>query len=242
MKQPLPKNSNSKQKSRHYRCLACGTDRNMRARKYCSLECRQKLRYALNIRTGLLRALNTRYATFYFTADVIVMDVLPYNRNEIFSFIYPRKTDTKPADDFRRMANMLGRVWWNEKNRTNKSYKANRLVFTKAKREGTRIDRFQLVERKVPSVKNAALVTLQLSKTDLDSTALYDRIKRAYRMQAKKHHPDRGGDAEMFLKLHQAYEELLRWAESPTFIHRRGFPDKWFYEGSKNSWIQPTPR
>ena len=39
----------------------------MKRRKYCSIECRQRLRYNLNLRTGLLRALNTRYATFYFT-------------------------------------------------------------------------------------------------------------------------------------------------------------------------------
>ena len=227
---------------REYRCLSCGTTANMGTRKYCSLECRQKLRYTLNIRTGLLRALNTRYATFYFTADFIVMDVLPYDTHEIFSFIFPRKPHAKPSDDFRRMTNMLGRVWWDEKNRTNKKYKATHLVLTKASRDRTVATQIQPIERKVPTVKNAALIALKLSKTDLNSTALYDRIKKAYRMQALKHHPDRGGTADMFRKLHHAYEELLQWAESPTFISRKGFPDKWFYEGERNRWIQPTPR
>jgi len=60
------------------RCLSCGTTRNMARRKYCSLECRQRLRYNLNLRTGLLKALQTRYATFYFTDFKIILDVLPY--------------------------------------------------------------------------------------------------------------------------------------------------------------------
>ena len=49
------------------RCLSCGTTENMGTRKYCSVVCRKKLRYQLNVRTGLLKALNARYATFYFT-------------------------------------------------------------------------------------------------------------------------------------------------------------------------------
>ena len=241
MKQPVLKPSRSKRKY-HQGCLACGTTWNMGGRKYCSLECRQKLRYTLNIRTGLLRALNTRYATFYFTPEFIVLDLLPYDALEIFSFISPRRPNNKPADDFRRMANMLGRVWWDEKNRTNKNYLASRLVLTKANRDHTEPARIRPPSCKIPTVKNSTLVALQLSKNDLHSSALYARIKKAYRLQAKKHHPDRGGNADMFRKLHQAYEELLSWAESPTFINRRGFPDKWFYDGYNNRWVQPTPR
>ena len=213
----------------------------MGTRKYCSLDCRQKLHHTLNARTGLLKALNTRYATFYFTAEVIVMDVLPYDAREIFSFIYPRNLQNKPVDDFRRMANTLGRVWWDEKNRTNKKYLAARLVLTKANRDQTDLAGIRPPAKKIPTVKNTALVMLKLSKSDLDSAGPYERIKQAFRAQAKKHHPDLGGDAEMFRKLHRAYEELLLWAESPTFISRRGFPDKWFYDGDKNRWVQPTP-
>jgi len=241
MKPSTTKASQSKRK-REYRCLACGTTREMGTRKYCSLDCRQKLRHTLNIRTGLLKALNTRYATFYFTGAFIIMDVLPYDTREIFSFIYPRNSRKKPADTFRQMANVLGRVWWDEKNRTNRNYLATRLVLTKANRDHTKAVNIQPPEKKIPSVKSTSLVALQLSKADLDSAALYTRIKKAYRLQAKKHHPDRGGSAEMFRKLHHAYQELLQWAESPTFINRRGFPDKWFYDGDKSRWTQPTPR
>ncbi len=86
--------------SPQYRCLSCGTSENMRRRKYCSVECRQRLRHNLNLRTGLLRALNTRYATFYFTETVIILDVLPYGSAELFSYIFPRTPGRKPVDDF----------------------------------------------------------------------------------------------------------------------------------------------
>jgi len=46
-----------KDNGRIRRCLSCGTTDNMKRRRYCSLECRQKLRHNLNIRTGLLQAL-----------------------------------------------------------------------------------------------------------------------------------------------------------------------------------------
>jgi hypothetical protein len=103
-------------------CLSCGTTLKMGLRRYCSIECRQRLRRTLNIRTGLLKALNTRFATFYFTAEMILLDVMPFGAAEIFSFIYPRSTRVKPATDFCRMANMLGNAWWAEKRRTNRHY------------------------------------------------------------------------------------------------------------------------
>ncbi len=114
------------------RCLSCGTSENMRLRKYCSIECRQRLRYNLNLRTGLLRALNTRYATFYFTEFIIILDILPYGSEELFSYIFPRTSGRKPVEDFCTMSNVLGNAWWAERNRTNKRYLASRLVLEKA--------------------------------------------------------------------------------------------------------------
>ncbi len=37
-----------------------------------------------------------------------------------------------------------------------------------------------------------------------------------------------------------AYEDLLSWTENPTFLKKRGFPDKWFYDGYRNKWLQPS--
>ena len=213
----------------------------MGRRKYCSVKCRQRLRRTLNMRTGLLRALNTRYATFYFTPNVIVMDLMPYGSREIFSFMFRRTPTEKPVDDFCRMANLLGNTWWAEKRRTNKNYLASRLLFDHAKRHQPTKTAVNPVEVKIPTVRHRSLVHLKLTRDDLDAPHLHTTIKKAYRTQAKRHHPDTGGDATVFRRIHQAYQDLLDWAEHPTFVRRRGFPDKWFYNGHTNRWVQPAP-
>ena len=222
------------------RCLSCGTTENMGRRKYCSLACRQRLSHSLNIRTGLLKALNIRYATFYFTDPIIMLDVLPYGSVDIFSFLFPRVNYRKPADDFCRMANLLGNAWWSERRRTNKRYLATRHVLEIACRKDGRGESLRPFEIRKPTRMAKSLTCLKLTRSDLDSSELNQVIKSAYRRQVKIHHPDQGGDAAVFRRIQQAYEELLQWSENPSFIWQRGFPDKWFYEGHMNRWIQPT--
>ena len=222
-----------------YRCLACGTTENMGRRKYCTTDCRQRLRLKLDARMGLVQALNTRFATFYFSESMIMMDLLPYGTNEIFSFFYPRSPGRKPAEDFAQMANLLGDIWWAEKRRTNKRYLASERVLDCAEKIRHDTTCVRPLLWNVFNVKKQYLTQLKIAKTDLWSPELTQLVKSAYRQQAKVHHPDLGGDAETFRKLHQAYEEMVQWSERPTLIRRRGFPDKWFYDGEKNRWIQP---
>ena len=222
------------------RCLSCGTSQNMYRRRYCSIECRRRLRHNLNIRTGLLRALNTRYATFYFTEIIVIMDVLPYGSSELFSFLYPRSKDKKPVEDFITLSNLLGNVWWAERQRSNKRYLANQSILEKANSKNIDSKTIRPIEIKEPARMAKSLTFLKLNKADLGSPKLQRVIKRAYRQQAKKHHPDQGGDSATFRKIHEAYQQLVEWSENPVFISRRGFPDKWFYYGSNNRWIQPA--
>lgn len=42
----------------------------------------------------------------------------------------------------------------------------------------------------------------------VDKTASKDEIKKAFRKMSLKHHPDRGGDAEQFKKINEAYQIL----------------------------------
>ncbi len=214
----------------------------MGRRRYCSIECRQRLRYSMNIRTGLLRALNTRYATFYFTETLIILDVLPYGSGELFSYIFPRTPDRKPVEDFCTLCNILGNEWWAERNRTNKRYLASRLVLEKAASKNADQSPIRPMDVKKPARVAASLSFLKLKKKDLDSPELHHKIKSAYRKQAMRHHPDLGGDAAGFRKLHEAYEQLLGWLENPVFVRRRGFPDRWFYDGATTRWVQPAPR
>lgn len=207
------------------------------------MACPQHLLASLNRRTGLLQALSARYATFYFTDFVIIMDILLYGTEQIHSYMLPRSSGSKPVEDFRILSNILGNLWWNEKHRTQKRYLASRQVLQKAYKDKTSRDAVLPHKHKVPSIKASSLIQLELDIHDLTQTDLEWKIKSAYRRQALKHHPDLGGSPETFLKIQQAYEKLCQWARRPTFIHRRGFPDKWLYEAAGNRWIKPiVPR
>jgi len=223
------------------RCLSCGTTENMKRRRYCSIECRQKLRHNLNIRTGLLQALQTRYATFYFTETHIAIDILQYNSTELLSFVFPRSNGKKPVDDFTRMFNLLGNAWWEEVRRTKKRYLATRHILAKASPIDGDVNSVRPLEVREPARMARSMTTLKLRQKDLYSSDLQQIIKRAFRRQAKRHHPDQGGNPALFRKLRDAYEQLIRWAANPTFTTRRGFPDKWFYEGGLDRWTQPAP-
>jgi predicted nucleic acid-binding Zn ribbon protein len=225
-----------------HHCLSCGTVEIKKSRKYCSIRCRQNLRQKLNTRSGLLQALNTRYATFYFSDRLIIMDVLPRGYKEIFRYTQFRTSGEKPAEDFSKMTNMLGSAWWAEEKRTTKKYLASRHVLELAKKQAVSIMSFRPKIMNIATIKNETLNCLEIDKAELRSADLKKIIKDAYRRQAKIHHPDIGGNAKIFLKLHNAYKELLQWAENPTFIRRRGFPDKWFYDGENQKWVQPIPQ
>ena len=220
-------------------CLSCGTTEGMKNRRYCSLKCRQQLRQKLNTRIGLLQAFNTRYATFYFSATMIILDVVPYGIKEIFRYSSMRSAGNAPAVDLSQMTNILGNVWWEEEQRTTKKYLASRHVLELAERIAITpvLMRPKLI--KVPTIKTTAMNYLEIDRADINSDELSKIIKNAYRRQAKIHHPDHGGKPQTFRKLHAAYVELLRWADNPTFIHRRGFPDKWYYDGENKKWVQP---
>lgn len=226
---------------RKHRCLSCGTEEISGRRRYCSIECRQTLRFKLNLRTGLMSALRIRFATFHFSEFLIIMDMLPYGSKDTISFVYPRTKGKKPADDFSKMANALGDMWWSVKRRTNKHYIASRHVIEKAAKNRTPLRSVKPLELRRPAVKDRALLNLRLGKADLYSSELSSIIKNAYRQQAKINHPDIGGSTEAFRKVHEAYEELSRWAKNPTFVTTKGFVDKWFYDGDKNKWVQPAP-
>jgi hypothetical protein len=213
----------------------------MRRRKYCSVACRQRLHYKLQVRTGLLKALQTRYATFHFDDRVIVLDILPYGRQEIFSFLFARRPGVAPADDFSQMANVLGSDWWAERRRTHKKYRASQHLLRHARQGAADIHAVMPVEERRAVIKDKLLIQLKIDRKELDSHDLDKVLKKAYRQQAKRHHPDRGGKPDAFRRLQKAYETLMEWAENPSFTRRRGFPDKWFYDGETNRWVQPVP-
>ncbi|CAF5202205.1 unnamed protein product, partial [Rotaria magnacalcarata] len=58
----------------------------------------------------------------------------------------------------------------------------------------------------------------------IDREATLPEIKRAYRDLSKKHHPDRGGDAEMFKEIAKAYKTLTD-EEAKENWRKYGNPD-----------------
>jgi len=110
---------------------------------------------------------------------MIIMDVLPYYSKEIFSFIYPRSTGKKPAEDYCILSDILGNTWWAEKKRTNKNYLATRLLLENAKRNDPAFCAVIPPEIKIPAVKKASLIHLKLGKSDLNSPELEKIIKSA---------------------------------------------------------------
>jgi hypothetical protein len=223
------------------RCLSCGTTQNIKNRRYCSIKCRQNLRQKLNMKNGLLQALNARYATFYFSDTIIILDIVPNGIKEIFRYVSKRKAGNNPAADFSIMTNHMGEAWWAESRRTNKKYLASQYVLKLATRhdisEGSQRPR----SIRIPSIKTEVLNCLEIKKADLSSHELKNIIKNAYRRQVKIHHPDMGGQPATFRKIHGAYKELIHWADNPMFTRRRGFPDKWYYNAESEKWLQPTP-
>jgi len=244
MNAPVPYTSHDRRGSESsHRCLSCGTTRNMGRRKYCSPYCRQRLLFKLNQQTGLLRTLNTRYATFHFSDHDVALDILPYGEEDIFSCTRSRALGRLPADEFSAMAVILGNTFWDGVRKTRKRYLACRHVLSRSTRNRVSLQSVRPQISCVPVVRKEVLVLLELRIGDLMDTERRRIIKAAFRRQAKEHHPDHGGDARSFLKIHEAYETLLKWAREPTFTLRRGFVDRWFYEGGANRWIQPmAPR
>ena len=127
--------------------------------------------------------------------------------------------------------------------RTNRQYLASRHVLMQASPQDSSIKSIQPEVVKIPAVKGGGkpLVYLKLDRETLHSKTLKQVIKSAYRRQARIVHPDMGGDEKTFRKIYQAYRDLMTWADEPSFLKRSGFPDKWFYDGHKNRWVQPTP-
>ena len=214
----------------------------MRNRRYCSIRCRQHLKQKLTTRNGLLEALNARHATFYFTDKMIVMDVLVRDIKEIFRYTAHRTKGSRPADDFAKMANRLGDAWWAEERRTKKKYMASRKLLDLADRQDASEGMVRPRLIKVANVRAESLQFLGIGKAELGSHELPKLIKSAYRRQVKIHHPDAGGETKTFRKINEAYQELMRWSDHPLFIRRRGFTDKWYYDGAHQKWIQPVPR
>lgn len=227
------------QKYRQKRCLSCGSALNKGRRRYCSQDCKDTLVFWLGWFSDILRPVRAMYATFYFTESKLILDVLPYASKEVSTYIYTRTPGKRPAQDIKDMVLELNEAWWNEKKRTKCRWHASEHVLDKGQKNLVGPEAVKPVVKKGAFMVKKHLTHLKIKTDNLTLSELERKIKSAYRKQAMEHHPDRGGDEEMFKRISEAYYELSKWLENPSYRTRRGVPGKWCYYGSKRKWVTP---
>lgn len=224
------------------KCRSCGTTRIGAGRRYCSRECRQQMAWVLSLSNGLLRAFNARYAAFCFDKSFVVLDVLPVWSSRISRFLSRRRSGKKPAEDLKRLILQSGDEWYRlVNNRTSRSVAAL-CILRKNHNQAVAPGSIKPDERKRPRLsrhERESMKLLKLKLEELFSAGHAARIKTAYKKLAKIHHPDVGGDAEEFKKLHEAHQQMLLWAEDPHFTSRKALTDCWSYDGATNRWSPP---
>jgi hypothetical protein len=236
----LVKYSGSHKKSR--RCLACGTDRIKRGRRYCSDDCRKQMNWVLSLSKGLLKTFNSRYAAFSFTHEHVILDVLPVWSREISRFMRRRNSGCKPAEDLKNLILDSGREWYHLVHNNNSRSYASLCLLTKTnnkKLDPSRIKPPKKTSPRLTKQERDYLKVLNLERKDLDSRENLARIKAAYKRMAKKFHPDLGGDEEKFKRLNEAHKQMLLWTENPHYTSRKALHDCWSYDGATNRWSPP---
>jgi len=224
------------------RCLACGTTDMKRGRRYCSMECREQMRWVLSLSKGLLRTFNARYAAFSFTTDYVVLDVLPIWTSGVSRFIGHRTPGRKPAVDLKSLILESGEEWYGLLDRRNsRSVASLHLLHDNHKPhlDPKSIKPARKSRPRLSRLENDCLKILKIEREVLSSKSCTSTIKSAYKRLAKRHHPDKGGDEETFKRLNEAHQQMLMWAENPQYTCRKALLDSWSYDGSTNRWTPP---
>jgi hypothetical protein len=224
------------------RCLACGAEDIAPRRRYCSPECREQTLWVLSLSKGLLRTFSARYAAFSFTSQHVILDVLPIWSNGISRFVCKRNQGKKPAEDLKHLILESGKEWYDlVDNHTSRSYASLSLLQAKCQKtlDPKTIRPNSKTRPRLTKGERDSLRILNLDVNVLSSECCMIKIKSAYKKMAKVHHPDAGGDAEMFKRLNEAHQQMLVWAENPQFTSRKALQDCWSYNGATNRWAPP---
>ncbi|WP_027369911.1 J domain-containing protein [Desulfovermiculus halophilus] len=221
-------------------CQCCGRVMDRGRVRYCSRTCKERFVFKLAWFNNLLRVVETRYATFFFTEAYLVLNVLPRYSQEVSTYLFPRLPGRWPEQDMDGMIFSLGDIWWGHKKRTKSGKRASRHVLTQGRTRVVGQASVQpVVQETAPSV-GKQLRILKMRTSDLmHSTDAEERLKKAFRRAALTHHPDSGGDAAAFRKVYAAYQEILAWLERPAYQTRRGVPGQWCYVAGRSSWLTP---
>lgn len=219
------------------RCRSCGAVIEKSRRRYCDMDCRRRLMDKLSVTACLLRAMHTRCASFSFTSTTLVLNVVVWGHDRVFTYFWQRTPGVHPADDLILMNEHLGRAWWREHDKRRCRVQAAQGVLLRAEFQSKSLAGVLPVKKKSPRVGAKLLTVLCLDRDALAGPDPLSAVKTAFRKQALKHHPDADGDPASFRRVYQAYTELLEWAKNPVHTKRSGIPGKWSYNGEK--WRTP---
>jgi hypothetical protein len=230
---------------RKRRCIACGTEDIKPGRRYCSKECRQKLQWTLALSKGLLQTLNTRYATFSFTEDYVALNIMPTWSKSISRFVHTRETGHTPALALKQLILEAGKEWYAKRsNRISRSLSSQSILEAKVE-HSIHPDTVKPAANRMPKLSAEQKKALNNLNIPVDALIFGDyakEIKKAFRLMAKLHHPDTGGDGERFKQINEAHNAMLEWVESPQFQSNSALPGCWSYNGYKNRWSPPLRR
>ncbi len=225
-------------------CLSCGENELPKGRRrYCADKCRKRLEFALYIATGLVQTLRARYAAFSYTDAILILDILPVGAKTISRFVWQRDGHKKVAEELLGMIEQAGREWYKREEQTGSRWWASQHLLDKASRRDIPVSAIVPTSKKTPQLNHKAknaLRLLELTREQIVSKDSMQRIKSAYRKQAKLFHPDKGDTSNRFVQINEAHAELLNWAENPRFHSRAALPNSWCYDASRKRWVPPA--
>lgn len=222
------------------RCQTCGRVLEKNRVKYCSQHCRSQFRFKLAWFNNILRAISTKYASFLFTDEFLILNILPYNSTMVHTYFHERTPGKKPAKDMNQMIFDLGKLWWNQIDKDPNRKRATETILAKGRTDIFPLERITPVEKVQFSNVSKQMFLLEMKKADLlQQGPSEEAIKTAFRKAARKHHPDLGGNSDRFRQTYQAYQDLLYWLNHPQIKTSRGIPGQWCYLGRTDTWLKP---
>jgi len=200
------------------------------------------MHWVLSLSKGLLKTFNVRYAAFYFTPALVVLDMLPVWSKCISRFTVRRTPGLKPSEDLKELVLSAGQNWYQMVD--NKSSRSQASLTMVSKNNNTTIDPRsvkpnQKAKPRLSREEKGCIKVLKLELKDLASEGHLKKIRSAYKTLAKHYHPDVGGDEETFKKLNEAHEYMMLWAENPRYTSKKALHDCWSYNSGTNRWSPP---
>jgi len=185
---------------------------------------------------------NARYAAFSFTEDQVILDVFPVWSKHVSRFVCGRIKGNRPAEDLKKLVLQFGEEWHHIVNNNGSRSYASLCLVNQNHARGIHPSTIRPAKKSLPRLtrhETLCLDLLKLERADLSGQGCTAKIRSAYKRMAKIHHPDLGGDTEVFKKLNDAHDQMLLWAENPHFTFRKALPGCWSYDGVTSRWSPP---